>query len=558
MSLRSSFIAGRHGSLRRQTPRSCPLARHIFVVVCTVVVGLATLSAAQSTSTSTSSTETYTITGTVVNSVTGEPIPSALVRTNGMVQRTVFTDGEGHFQIDSLPAMQVSVIAQKPGYTLPSQDFHSWFEVGPSTPALVVKLAPQCAIYGHITDLSGQPIEHMPLRLTAKSLREGRKTWEPRAMTESDEDGHFRFPNLMPGTYYVAAGPLDAEPRILAAGEKAKTGFPHVYYPGVPDFGSAQAIQLSAGQQMEADFSLGTVEIYQISGSIAGRQPEQGVGFQLLTLSGDDISLASSFNMETGTFKLEDVPAGSYIVRAISQADLQPMRAEAHVNVATNIEDLRLTLAPTVTIPITVRMEARASSSGSSPWSPDHPPVSVRLIPADPNTAEQFSTYEQRSGHSTMVLQNVDPGTYTAVLMPQPPWYVQSATYAQTNLLYDDMLVSSGQSYPIEITLRDDSASLTATVKTSAGSPGNATVVVVPQPAGKMTPRVVRGGGSEFSAYGLPPGDYLVFAFDRIDDLEYANPDAFAPYESQAAHVTLTPNQKAQVSLDLILVGNGE
>lgn len=536
--------------------RTC--SRFSFGIMLAVLMGLSV--AQGQSSPSSSSTETYSISGTVVNSVTGEPIARALVRTNGMVQRTVFTDGEGHFQMDGLPPVQISLMAQKPGYTMSADDLHSWFQVGTNTPVLVVKLSPQCAIYGRVTDVSGQFIEHVPLRLTARSLREGRKMWEQRGMTESDEDGHFRFPNLMPGTFYVAAGPLDSEPRILAAGEKAKTGFPHVYYPGVPDFTSAQPIQLSAGQQMEVDFTVNTVPLYQLSGTIAGRQPDQGVGFQLLTPSGDDISPTANFNMESGTFKLEDVPAGSYIVRAISQAGLQPMRAEARVNVATNIEELRLTLAPTVTIPIVVRMESRSSSGGStnSPWSPDHPPLSVRLIPADPNIAEQFSTYEQRNGHPTMVLQNIDPGNYTAVLMPQPPWYVQSATFAQTNMLYDDIYVASGQSYPMEIALRDDSASLTATVKSANGSPVNATVVVVPQPAGKMTPRVVRGGSNEFSAYGLPPGEYLVFAFDRIDDLEYANPDAFAPYASQAVHVTLTPNQKAQVSLDLIQAGKGD
>ncbi len=94
-----------------------------------------------------------------------------------------------------------------------------------------------------------------------------------------------------------------------------------------------------------------------------------------------------------------------------------------------------------------------------------------------------------------LVLQNVDPGTYTAELMPQLPWYVQSASYGQSNLLYDDIVIASGQSYPMEIVLRDDSASLSGTVKSSdAGQPASATVVVIPQPAGKMTPRVVRGG----------------------------------------------------------------
>ena len=225
MSLRPSFIVAK---------RACRRGRGCFLIVL-VLLSFACLAAAQSSSTSTSGNETYTITGTVVNSVTGEPIPRALVRTNGMVQRTAFTDSEGHFQIDGLPAMKANVAAQKPGYSLPNDDFHSWFQVGANTPALVVKLTPQSAIYGRVTDLSGQPIEHMPLHLTARSLREGRKMWEQRAMTESDEDGHFRFPNLTSGTYYVAAGPLDSEPHILAAGEKAKTGFPHVYYPGVTD-----------------------------------------------------------------------------------------------------------------------------------------------------------------------------------------------------------------------------------------------------------------------------------------------------------------------------------
>ena len=514
-------------------------------------------SIAQTRSGSASSEETFILSGTVVNSVTGEPIPRALVRTNGMVQRTAFTDGEGHFQIDGLPAMQVSVIAQKPGYTLSNSDFHSWFAIGPNTPALVVKLVPQSAIYGRVTDASGQPIEHVPLRLTARSIREGRKAWEQRAMSESDEDGHFRFANLPAGTYYLAAGPQDFEPHILAAGEKRTTGFPHLYYPGVPDITSASPIQLTAGQQMETDISLSAVPIYQISGTVAGHLVDNGVGFQLLTSSGDELSLPTNFNMETGTFKLEDVPAGSYIVRAMSQAGLQPLRAEVRVNVSTNVEDLRLTLVPSVSIPIVTRLEPRSPRGNSSALNQQRPPVSVRLIPTDPNLAEQFSTFEGAQ-HSTMVLQNVDPGIYTAELLPQPPWYVQSATYAQTNMLEDNISVAGGQSSPMELVLRDDSASLSGTVKSSDNVPIPAAVVIVPQAAGKVAPHVVRSGSNNFNASGLAPGDYLVFAFDRIDDLEYANPDALAPYASQAAHVTLAANQKAQVSLDLIHVGKGE
>src|SRR5664279_1276626 len=124
-----------------------------------------------------------------------------------MVQHSVFSDSEGHFQMDGLPAGRVTMTAQKPGF-FNEQDTsgssQGWIDIGANTGALTVKLIPQSAISGRVVDAAGQPIEHIPLRLTSRTLREGRKHWESRGMTESDEDGHFRFPNLMPGTYYLA------------------------------------------------------------------------------------------------------------------------------------------------------------------------------------------------------------------------------------------------------------------------------------------------------------------------------------------------------------------
>jgi hypothetical protein len=157
-------------------------------------------------------------------------------------------------------------------------------------------------------------------------------------------------------------------------------------------------------------------------------------------------------------------------------------------------------------------------------------------------------------------LQNVEPGKYAADLIPQGGWYVQSAQYGQTNLLSDDLsIASAGQSYPMEIVLRDDSASLTGTVKSSDGTPAQATVVAVPEPASKVAPKVSRSSSPNgFTFTGLAPGEYMVYAFDSADGLEYSNPDALQPYASQAARVTLSPNQKAQVSLDLIRTGSGD
>jgi len=503
------------------------------------------------------SQQTYSVSGSVVNSATGEGVPRAMVRTNGSVQRNTFSDSDGHFQFDGLPPSQVTVTAQKPGF-ITDQDVNgpssNWITIGSNSSGITIKLVPQSAIYGRVTDSVGQPIEHMPLRLTARVIHEGRKRWEPRGMAETDEDGHYRFAGLMPGTYYLAAGPREGELQLLAAGEKQKSGFPHMYYPGVADLTSSAPIQLAPGAQSEADFSLATVPVYQVTGTVGGHTPDQGVGFQVLTPSGDEVSMPTNFNMGTGAFTLEDVPAGSYLLRALSQMSLQPMRAETRIAVASNMDGVHMTLAPAVSIPIVVRLDAHASSgSGSSGGTPQRPPVSVHLIPQDPTTAELFSNAEPNG--NGLVLQNVDFGTYTVDIRPLSPWYVQSATYGQSNVLYDDISIAPGQGYPMDIVLRDDGASISGTLKPSGGTPQRINVVILAQPASKLGAHTLQGITDTFSLNGLAPGDYLVFAFDRDDGLEYSNPDVMDAYASQAAHVTLTAGQQAQVQVEVIHAG---
>ncbi|HLY66775.1 MAG TPA: carboxypeptidase-like regulatory domain-containing protein, partial [Chloroflexota bacterium] len=61
--------------------------------------------------------QTYVVSGTVVNAVTGEAISRALVRATGQSSGSAFSDSEGRFQFEDLPAGQIMLIAQKPGYT---------------------------------------------------------------------------------------------------------------------------------------------------------------------------------------------------------------------------------------------------------------------------------------------------------------------------------------------------------------------------------------------------------------------------------------------------------
>ena len=54
----------------------------------------------------------------------------------------------------------------------------------------------------------------------------------------------------------------------------------------------------------------------------------------------------------------------------------------------------------------------------------------------------------------------------------------------------------------------------------------------------------------------LAPGEYQILAVDNPDELEYANPEAVRRYLSKARDVSLAPNQKGKVELEVIRIGD--
>ncbi len=516
----------------------------------------------------------FTLTGTVVDDVTGEPIRKALVNLNGMQRRSVFSDGGGRFQFDGVPGGMVSLSAQKPGY-FNQQDMLRGavpsVEVGPNSPSTVVKLTPESVIAGKVTDANGVPLERVSLSLNYVDIRDGRRRWESKGSASTDEDGYFRFAGLRPGSYYVSAAPFTpVVDTTLDAEQPPKSGYAGVYYPGVPDLASASPIQLVAGQQAEANLSLSQVPVYAVSGTVSGYEPNQGVGLQVFDQSGVQVPTGVEFSAENGRFDVHSLPAGAYVLKAYSSiGPSQPVRAELQFNLAGDLHNLRLALAPAPTIQVVVNQVSNGQSNQArrARFVPNSagPPVTVRLIGSAPGTGKSYAEFDPASGNQTLVLRNVEPGRYTPVIDARESWYVSSAEYGQTNLLTDDLVVTAGvPAQTLTIELRNDSATLTGTVTVPDGVTTPVTVVAIPDkfvksalrayyypPRGKSEPN----GG--FVLDSIAPGDYTIFAFDQADGIEYANPDVLQKYVSQSTHVTLSPNQRAKVTLELIRTTEG-
>lgn len=536
-------------SLRRNSRLAC-LALLLVLSACPL--------AAQAGSASSAREQKFSLSGTVVNSATGEPVSRALVRILGPQAQSCFTDGDGHFHMEGLSPVRVPIFAQKPGFLGDQggpQNVPQMVTISSDSDSVVIPLMPESAISGRVLDANEQPIEHMQLRLIYMDMRDGHKRLEPRGYAESDDDGRYRFANLTSGTYYLAAGPGEDHTRLLAGDERPKSGYPLVFYPGAPDRSSAAPLQLAGGQQMHADFSMALQPNYRVSGTVSGVQSAQGVAVQFFDTSGDDLAIPVKFNAATGRFSADSVPAGTYVVKAFAQLpNQQSLHAEARVTVGANSESVHLALEPVISIPVQVRMETRNSTQQTAAAGP--PPVSVRLLPEDAANPEAYGNVLQpRPGQFQFLVQNVESGRYEAVISPHGSWYVASATYGQANVLTDVLNVLPGGAVsPLDIVLRDDAATLSGSVKTSANAPSGATIIALADSA-RTSPHITQAPTGDFTLNGLPPGDYLVFAFDKVAGLEYGNLDALEPYSSRATKVTLAPNQKAQITLDLIATG---
>jgi hypothetical protein len=503
------------------------------------------------------SENSYSLGGTVINSATGEPIRRALVQISTGTN-PVLTDGDGHFEFNNLPSGQITVSATKPGFFSEQQISQGHAQDPmvsiPSSGPAVLKLTPEGVIAGQV-DGNGEPLENVQVKVFAVQMVDGRKRWAVHGGVTTDDDGAFRVANLVPGSYYVAAGPsLDFNMAVGRSSKPRETGYPEAFYPGAPDIESSTPLAVAAGQQVQADISLKPEPVYEVGGSITGAGG-RGVNLEWVDRSGEFLSVPTRFDPRTEKFQAK-IPAGSYVLQALSQnADGLNFRAEQILTVNSDRADVHLALGPLASIPVSVRMDGVNPEGASSMQlaGSSMPPANLHLIPVDASLNVQ-EYYPNIGPDAEFAMRDVPAGKYSVETAPIGHWYVASAICGSADLMREDLTVpTGGHVQAIEVVLRNDSAELTVSVSRD-GQPTPADVLLVSQRAPNQPKKMSNSQGDDAHFSGLAPGEYSVLAFDRLDTLEYRNPEVLNAYLGRASHVTLLPNGKSNVTTDLIVV----
>ena len=488
----------------------------------------------------------YAVTGTVVNSVTGEPIRRALVQISlGRIQ-SVLTDANGQFEFKDLPAGSTGVDAQKPGFfeqreLSDAQTGLTTVAIGPNPQSLVLKLIPEGVISGHIQSANGEAIENLTVRVYRSQIVDGRMRWMPTGGGSTNADGEFRIAELKPGTYHLEAGPSGFSPEAVLSA-KVRDAYPALLYPGVDDLNAATPLEIAPGQHVNADFSMKPVQFFKVSGTIQGIAPASTNLF-LLDKLGTALPVEEQVDVATGQFHAK-VPAGQHTlqVAAWGEGGVQ-LSGEVPLVVNSEINGVKIALAPESEIPVYVKAEATHPTSLKSGLHPR-----FTLTSSEEMYPQVHAAMEQNPGSARMSLPNVSPGTYFSDIKVNAPWYVSSAQCGSLDLLRNELTVSAGVQTPaIEIVLRDDAARLTAHINSASST--TRTFVLLLADTGLFHDETVLGDTATFD--NLAPGSYSVFAFDRVD-IEYRNPMVLQQYASRAAHITLQPEARQELNLDLI------
>jgi hypothetical protein len=533
---------------------------------------------------------TERLTGIVVSSVDGSPVGRALVTSIG-ARFASFTDSQGRFSFDlrrfvaagsthafssfppdptqAAPNVAVSFAVRKPGYVPDVRNFQLP-AIQPDSPesALILKLVPAGVIAGHIYAQSGEFPKTLPIQLLRKQVNNGTVTWIPANGASVNSRGEFRFANLDPGDYklFVPAHLADGDATI--AHSATVSGYLPTYYPNGNKEDSAAILSVGAGASVIANLNLREVSFYDVTIPLASPPGKGFVGAILLNGAPGLVIKQDSQSFEG------HLPDGTYdLLLTASEPrtpnDQNPLLSSAFVKVEVEGKAIRtapVALHPTPEIPVVVRHEF---TSGQPPpvAPPNQPSIYVFLQNVRQDMSGPAPSIKANTGDEGLSLVGTVPGAYRVTVAARfgSSAYVASATSGGTDLLREPLQVLPNSTpRPIEVTLRDDFASIDATLLVDPATPPPTAeypilLICLPLDRPQTEPGFSNAMQNHAVISNLAPGRYLLLAMhdlSRMQNVEYNNEAVRRGLMQKGVVVTLSPNDKATAQVPLMSDGD--
>jgi hypothetical protein len=480
--------------------------------------------------------------GSVVNSVTGEPIVRARVNVTitGAAYYSTATDSSGRWTLSNLPCAPGQLQVTRAGFlrtgnfaTMQGRAFRPLMLVsGSPVHDVKTELTPQSVAFGKVLDDQGDPV--MGAQITALSSRvvEGRPRFQQAGTGATDDLGEYRIANLSSGKYIVC---VHMNQPNAQAQPNAQTITADTCYPGPLEGGLASAMDLPAGRESKVDFTLNDVPAVHVRGEVTGLPEGRGSGLRMVK-RGADFGSNLPGNVRDGKFDFR-VPAGSYMLSADYFEAGKRLTARVPIDVgSSDVDNLVVHLDSGFIVTGTVRVVSQSGRTLTQQFG-------ANLRSSDPGSGTAQIKWEP--DHTSFAINEMVPGSYRLDAFPPSPFYVKSATLAGQDILNNEVPISQAAG-PIEIQLRDDGGSIEGDAVDANGQPVAAGIMLLRGAIRVANPMASNG---HFKLQNVAPGDYTIYAWDNPDEVAYADPDWMRRNGAGGMALTVAAGQSQQIKL---------
>lgn len=542
-------------------------------------------------------TEKFQISGTVVDSLTGQPLSNASVAIAAISQRadftTVVTADDGRFIFRDLAPNKYTLTAQRRGYITGSFNQHEQFAssiaVGPGLDSsnLVFHLAAESTISGTVTDDQGDEVREAQVMLFQSTVGSGSRSIRQRATAQTDENGFYRFSHLPAGRYYVAvsAEPWYAQhfiPRNTTSFAVTQSGsvstsfgsiggavanasaaapveeqrspldvsFPLTFYPGVTDASAATAIVLGRGEKASVNvlltavralhFRLNTENAQEQPGP-AEQQPGVSIHLEQTLFDGVPVPIRTQYaTTESGVVEVVGVVPGNYHMKinTWNKGQIQVLQ-ERDVEVSGSGElDASHNIAA---IPLTAEVILDAPSAGGQ--------LSVLL---HNKKSGNVATEPINGKGEAEFKQGVLPGTYEVSLRSSKQIFIKNISAVGAKVTGRTLEIKGRTPVKLSIMAAEGEGEVRGVVLRDSKETAGAMVVLVPaDPANNQVlfRRDQSDSDGTFFLGNIVPGTYTLLAIQDGWELEWAKPEVLQRFMAQGETVIVAARGKYSVKV---------
>lgn len=538
-----------------------------------------------------------TVSGTVINSVTQEPVhraevtlmhapsapvpgqpraagPGAALSAGNPAQRadaakpatrTAITGPDGAFRFDNVAegvyrvyVRREGMVAGRPAPGLSPQQFR--VAAGLPVTGLRYSLTPQAVISGRVLDDEGEPVQGVQVMALRRAPPEARTAYQPAGpMAQTDDRGEYRLRNLPPGRYLIQAVPMAQG--AMEPAENQRTALTAAYHPDASS--PREAIWVSAGAGRETgnvDIRLRRAPVRRISGRVLMEDGKPAERFMVTKIDRDApamflMSGRMEIGREPGSFALESVPPGRYTLMARLMDNQNPLTqraALADVEVGDrDLENVEIRFLP----PFVLRGQIRVEGPGAEQVKTQLGRIQVNAMPSPAGLSfSQAAVKEDGSFEMTMHA----PGRYRLFVYQGSPaqTYLASIRTAGGSDVTKELDLTLGAAEPLIVTLRTDAARITA--KRPPAEKDNewcnpyyaaAVPVLEEERMGRAAITAPVDESGEAVLFPVPPGEYYVFGVCAADLMFTSNPEILDALPQKAEKVRVQAAEQKTVTL---------